>query len=664
MSKLVVLKIEEGSFEDGFPVSLENRSGGNGFSESCQLPPYADFPEIFNAWRSAYIQFKHSTRIEKINRDTPQNCSTVEVNKTAKSLEKHLNYWLNCQQFIPIRDRLVETLATLPSDDEMLLIFQTQNPLLRRLPWHIWDLLKRYSHQLEIGLSAPKFEAIVKPVLPRDKVRILAVFGDSTGIHTSRDRQAIENLASYGESVCLDQPSREELNKKLWDKRGWDILFFCGHSKSDEDGKTGRIYLKNNGESLTINELEYALRKAIERGLQIAIFNSCDGLGIAWDFAELHIPYLIVMRELVSDAGAQFFLQDFLELYSGGKSFYTSVREARQQLQGFENESPCASWLPVICQSPNHQPPTWNSLCGAKSDIISKVSLDKMPDKGQNKVDASAIAQIVKELILDEINQPNISLEEEELYQALLKLDYQAQNQLFRDLLRRQARGCFLIQGKEDCGQNLLLTRLIKQIPRNINSKIITIDLGRTSSISRESLLEEIGEQVGIEEDFSPTGVAKGIYEQLQSRNTIIIFYSIQVYPSESLPAIIDFWYCLNTLFQDNPLGDYKFLIFLLDYGGKFKLSNLSCVDRLDDNWNPETIVKSPLLPERFTEDILKKWLAEIVDILPQTIINTLESNLKPILEKSKGGVPKKIFREICKLCNCDWDNIRRRLHS
>ena len=86
----------------------------------------------------------------------------------------------------------------------------------------------------------------------------------------------LENLPN-AEVTFLVEPSRRNINDELWDQ-ACDIIFFAGHSSSE--GETGRIYI-NPDYSLTISELWYALRKAVDRGLQLAIFNSCDGLGLA-----------------------------------------------------------------------------------------------------------------------------------------------------------------------------------------------------------------------------------------------------------------------------------------------------------------------------------------------------------------------------------------------
>ena len=96
----------------------------------------------------------------------------------------------------------------------------------------------------------------------------------------------------------------------------------------------------------------------------MAIFNSCDGLGLAWELQKLQIPQVIVMGEPVPDHVAQEFLKYFLIPFAKGQSFYLAVREARERLQGLEDQFPCASWLPVICQNPLVKPPTWLALTG------------------------------------------------------------------------------------------------------------------------------------------------------------------------------------------------------------------------------------------------------------------------------------------------------------
>ncbi|TAF62763.1 MAG: hypothetical protein EAZ59_22855 [Oscillatoriales cyanobacterium] len=129
-------------------------------------------------------------------------------------------------------------------------------------------------------------------------------------------------------------------------------MSFSGHSESEVDGSTGVICI-NDTDNLTVEQLKDSLKIAIQKGLEIAIFNSCDGLGLAKQLADLDIPQIIVMRELVPDAIAQEFLRIFLQAFVGGKSFYVSVREI-----------PGVSWLPVICQNKAEFPKTWRELQG------------------------------------------------------------------------------------------------------------------------------------------------------------------------------------------------------------------------------------------------------------------------------------------------------------
>ena len=163
------------------------------------------------------------------------------------------------------------------------------------------------------------------------------------------------------------EPDRQQLNDRLWETT-WDILFFAGHSETYRN--QGRIFL-NPTDSLTLSELRYGLRKAIDQGLQLAIFNSCDGLGLVQELQQLAIPQMIVMREPVMDQVAAAFLQYFLETYARGESLYLSARQARERLQGLEHQYPCASWLPIICQNLLVSPPDWYALQGKSTDNLS-----------------------------------------------------------------------------------------------------------------------------------------------------------------------------------------------------------------------------------------------------------------------------------------------------
>ncbi|MBE9146648.1 CHAT domain-containing protein [Planktothrix mougeotii] len=283
--------------------------------------------------------------------------SKFDIDQLAEQLEDQLNKWLNADQFLTI-DRILR--EKFQRSDEIQVIIQSDDINVRRLPWHLWDFFKPY-RKAEVALSSPFYDRPIRTTPQRNQIRILSILGDDKGLNLDKDKVAIEKTGA--EPVFLPKPNRKELEEQLSCQQGWDILCFSGHSSSAMDGSNGWFYI-NNTDKITIAELKTALTTAIENGLQIAIFNSCDGLGLANQLATLHIPQIIVMREPVPDAVAQAFLTHFLTAFASGKSFYLSVREAREKLQSLEQHFPCASWLPIICQNPAEIPPTWESLRG------------------------------------------------------------------------------------------------------------------------------------------------------------------------------------------------------------------------------------------------------------------------------------------------------------
>ncbi|HBB36240.1 MAG TPA: adenylate cyclase [Cyanobacteria bacterium UBA8803] len=357
MGKLVVLKLDGDVQEHGFRVTLAIRLEGappeielTGYLPAA--PELAD--RVQHHWLQKYRTVGAPYRInpKKITYDGSINQRLKECQDSANDLRDRLTAWLDSQEFRLLDRRLREELNR---DEEIRLLICSQDSVLQKLPWHLWDFFERYP-KAEVALSSTEFRRpqTLTANTRKSKIKILAILGHSQGLDIDKDRQLLANL-SDAETTFLVEKSRPEINDQLWEQP-WDIIFFAGHSETE--GETGRIYI-NQTESLTINELWYALKKAVERGLKVAIFNSCDGLGLARQLEDLQIPQIIVMRELVPDEVAQEFLKHFLTAFARGQPFYLAVREARERLQGWESQFPCASWLPVICQNPAQVPPTW-----------------------------------------------------------------------------------------------------------------------------------------------------------------------------------------------------------------------------------------------------------------------------------------------------------------
>jgi uncharacterized protein YjbI with pentapeptide repeats len=358
-TNLVILTLESGDFASGFSfVIAQIWQDGERLPIQIpgQLPPKPELVELYRRWQSLYKNFIEPLAIRlEIKQAQITAISVVEVDKLAEDLEAELNKWLKSEQFISIDRKIHENFKR---SDEVQVIIQSQNSDVGKLPWHLWDFFKSY-RKAEVALSSPFYDRVEKITPPRHEIRILSILGERQDINLDPDRQNISNLDVRVE--FLDRPNRQQLDAKLWDEKGWDIICFSGHSSSEIDRSSGWINI-NRTDELTIPELKNALETAIARGLQIAIFNSCDGLGIARQLAQLHIPQIVVFREIVPDIVAQEFLKNFLTAFASGKSFYLAVREAREKLQSLEQYFPCATWLPVIVQNPAEVPPTWQEL--------------------------------------------------------------------------------------------------------------------------------------------------------------------------------------------------------------------------------------------------------------------------------------------------------------
>lgn len=271
----------------------------------------------------------------------------------------------------PIRDKLIAISQQLPtSNEETRILIDVKDVDLRRLPWQEWNLFEQHYPQTEVALCAPKDKETIKARPKSQNIRILVAVGRSDGINTADDLKVIQELKKHGATtVILMQPSRQELCEALWDDQGYHIFVFTGHSGSREDGQIGWIEL-NDTDSLKIEEFKNALKEAINKGLQLAIFNSCDGLGLANQLAQLHLPQCIVMREPVPDKVAIEFLKNFFNEFSANNSLFTSVHKARKRLEPFQLDYPGAVWLPTICIEPNVEPLTWQGLVLSKSSSV------------------------------------------------------------------------------------------------------------------------------------------------------------------------------------------------------------------------------------------------------------------------------------------------------
>ena len=420
MSTLVILNLGSGDLVNGFTqVTVRLWLPGNSLPEQSvgSLPPAPRLIELYRTWqliyrcmcssqplRSTMLAIEEDDLLE-IDEVGITNISENSLESISQELCEELNAWLSARSFLKIERHMR---SQLHPTEEIRIILETNNELLRYLPWHKWEIFQDY-RKANIALSQSEYKShqFRHTQILRNKIRILAILGESRNIDVRAEREFLQNLPD-AETTFLVNPSLQEFNTKLWSPLGWDILFFAGHSQTEE--KTGRLYINENptNNSITIEKLEEALKASIERGLMLTIFNSCDGLGLASALEKLHIPAVVVMREPVPNRVAQEFLRHFLEAFAIDLlSFNRAMRRSCRKLQGIEVDFPGASWLPISCQNPAIKLPTWLELNGlwhqsSQLNLKSKTTTD-------NLILTPKIRQLEPQLKSD--SEANITLE-------------------------------------------------------------------------------------------------------------------------------------------------------------------------------------------------------------------------------------------------------------
>ncbi|MFN6526197.1 ABC transporter substrate-binding protein [Nostoc sp. ChiSLP03a] len=356
----VVIRISAGSFAEGFTLSLQILEDGRTIQEYNDLPviPAApEMPQLYGEWQE--ISLERSRALQAIS-GQKTNVSYADWRQRTTDLRDRCRTWFRHTAFSSLRDR-IRANARVRKDQSVPIIircstaFDTENDILRRLPWHLWDL---FSHSQLPNAEFALFTKYNSPIaILEAPIKVLAIFGSHDGrLKLEEDEAALEILKQRGAEITkISEPSPETLSSLLFDGN-WDILFFAGHSSSQ--GNSGTIQI-SQGNNLPLDALRQSLTTAVMRGLKLAIFNSCDGLGIADFLTELNLPVAIVMREPVLDRIACQFLLYFLREFSQGTPLCLAVRKARDRLEPLEFYFPAASWLPVICVNPNQPELVW-----------------------------------------------------------------------------------------------------------------------------------------------------------------------------------------------------------------------------------------------------------------------------------------------------------------
>ncbi len=380
MTKQVVIEIPGGDFDTGFPVVLEFWEDGRiiATDRHCpKLPAQPEIQKIYEKWLEIHRNLG-GRMIQVPDAQITHQSTFEDYFQATQTLETTLETWFKNPIFGDIRGRILGRLRDVAPNESVRVILDTANPYLQKLSWDRWDLFEK-DYFLSNGELVLLSRYNRPPETFRIPVRILAIFGsDEGGLQLQEDLKEIQNLAEYGAEITYI-PKRgnsltfKELLDSLW-LRNWDIIFYAGHSSGKKIQVAGTL-------NFDVSLLKDALKRSAPN-VKLAIFNSCDGLGMAEYLAEFNIPHLIVMREPVPDQVARSFLKYFLAEFIQGKPLHAAVHNARQELHRIEvptvdNEPfyPGSSWLPILLQNPTAPQLYWPQKFVIKPKVMMMLGL-------------------------------------------------------------------------------------------------------------------------------------------------------------------------------------------------------------------------------------------------------------------------------------------------
>jgi WD domain, G-beta repeat len=321
-------------------------------------------------------------------------------------LQANLYQWYSSPGFQTIRERLA---TTIDPDVEIETIVRSRSKALLKLPWNsIWQpILDRYP-QSEVSVALIPTISETAPTAEQMEVSVLSILTSAQGIKLDRSKEYLEALP-YTKAEFIVAPGHGDFVSALG-KKPWSVLFFSSYISGYLPNN--RIYI-NHHDTIGITEFKYRIQTAVQQGLKLLILNCGEGLALAGELADLHIPNLIVMREAVQDQVAQEFVKLFLKAFSGGKSIQLAVRDARERLQAIEKVVPAASCLPMLCQQISSPASSWNRLAhiNLKSPELLGVSQHWADTEATGMIaDADLESGIIPTTILEPIAYDRLTL--------------------------------------------------------------------------------------------------------------------------------------------------------------------------------------------------------------------------------------------------------------
>ncbi|MGI0494682.1 CHASE2 domain-containing protein [Alkalinema pantanalense CENA528] len=339
-TKRVFLRISQA---DQTCIFFLDAGEGRSLQRSIHYP--ASLTNLYHNWRRLYGQFYRNLRGRPGHSgtgDVPPEDLRVKLAQAEVLLLNEFDTWLSDAELLPLRTQLAE-LAKANGGEPIALFLSCDNIDLERLPWEAWDVGQQFgaAQSIQIIRSPINIRYSAKTLQRQGRLRILAIMGDDTGLDFQHEYEALQALKTtkvadvqfigWREGIA-GEDLKDQITQALIDEGGWDILFFAGHSNETELSQ-GEIFIAP-GQSLLMSELRPFLKQAQQRGLKVAIFNSCSGLNIAEALVDLGLSQVVVMREPIHNQVAQEFFLQLVQALANQQNIHTSLRSACQSLQG------------------------------------------------------------------------------------------------------------------------------------------------------------------------------------------------------------------------------------------------------------------------------------------------------------------------------------------
>ncbi len=346
------------------------------WGERQQIFANLKYPEelnhLYQDWKGSYKRSYGVPLRAEIQDDfsfTPNQVDWKNKSEEAKvALLQKFQQWLGGVELLPIRNQIQSAAVRQISDKKLWmeqnncvdLLIACDSTDLARLPWEMWEIAPKDSsmvvHISRTAINAGNEVIAAGNISRRGKPRILVIFADAEELNLIEDRKAVRLLKKVADVSIVNIEAgdiKQEFINYLLDDRGWDGLIFAGHS--GETALTGGKIELAPGVTLSISEIEHQLTEAKNRGLRVAIFNSCCGLSIAESLLRLGLSQVVMMREKIHDSVAHVFLNRFCQSLVGYQDIQTAVWETCKYFESEKTAYPSAYLIPSLFRHPSPQ---------------------------------------------------------------------------------------------------------------------------------------------------------------------------------------------------------------------------------------------------------------------------------------------------------------------